>query len=234
MQIFHTKNKYSSKIELIKWLGIVAMTSDHIGKLFYNQIDILRMVGRWAFPIFGFVLVYNFIYNTKNKKKYIKRIALAAVLFESIYYIVTKVQFNNYTGLNIFFIYALTLSILYLYELSFKEKNSNIKKKIFFFVFLLLSILISTYIDYHLIGLLLTISFYFSLKNNWFFILTLLLLILLNFSSTKYILATLSVLPIGFLITKIDISIPRLKYFFYLYYPLHLLLFGLFNFFYYS
>ena len=227
MQIFYKRNEYSTKIELIKWIGVIAMTSDHIGKLFYNQIDILRMVGRWAFPIFGFVLVYNFIYNTKNKGKYIRRIALAAVLFESIYYTVTKVQFNNYAGLNIFFIYALTLSSLHLYELSFKDKNSNIKKKIFLFVFLFLSVLISPYIEYHLIGLLLTISFYFSLKNNYFFILTLLLLILLNSSSTKYVLATLSVLPIGYLITKINVSIPRLKYFFYFYYPLHLLLFGL-------
>lgn len=213
----------SSILELFKWVGILAMTFDHIGILFFKHIEMMRMFGRWAFPIFGFVLVYNFIYHSKNKEKYIKKMALAALLFEPIHFIVFR---NHYPGLNIFFIYTLTLSILYLYELVYEEKKLDRKKEVFLLIFVVFSILLSQYIEYFASGLLLTISFYFALKNNKFIIFTFLFLIILNGTDTKYIVSTLMILPVGYLITKIKISIPRLKYFFYFYYPLHILLLG--------
>jgi len=214
-------NNSSSIIEVLKWVAIVAMTSDHVGILFFNHIDIFRMFGRWAFPIFAFVLVYNFMYHSKDKERYIKRIALAALLFEPIHFMVFQ---NHYAGLNIFFIYTLALSILYLYELVQDDKKTDRKKEVFLLVFVGFSILLSQYIEYYISGLLLTISFYFTLKDKRFIVVTILFLIVLNAPATKYIIATLMLLPIAYLITKINISVPRLKYFFYFYYPLHILL----------
>jgi len=213
----------SSIIEVLKWLGIVSMTSDHVGILFFNHIDIFRMFGRFAFPIFGFVLVYNFIYHSTNKEKYIKRLILVALLVEPIHFICFQ---NHYIGLNIFFIYAFALSILYVYELVQDNKNPKKSQKLFLLVLIGIFILVSQYIEFYVSGLLLVLSFYFTIKNNKFIIITFLFLIILNAPDFKYIISTLMILPVGYLITKININIPRLKYFFYSYYPLHLLLLG--------
>lgn len=245
---FFLGDNASSIIELLKWIGIVAMTLDHIGILILGDNDILRMIGRLAFPIFGFVLVYNFTYHTKNKVKYIKRIALFSFIFEPIHFIVFK---NHYAGLNIFFIYTLALAFLYLYELVQEDKEEDKRKRLFLVVFLAISIYVSQYTEYSISGILLTISFYFLFKDKRYIVITLLFLVLLNapalryllstFDYTlhlfilsvkldlKYILSTLLMIPTIFIISKINVTIPRSRYFFYLYYPIHLLALGAIN-----
>jgi hypothetical protein len=217
------ENKTSSFIELLKWIGIVSMTFDHIGILLLGDNDIFRMIGRLAFPIFGFVLVYNFIYHTKSKVRYIKRIALFSLFFEPIHFLVFQ---NHYAGLNIFFIYTLAISFLYLYELIQDDKIIDKVKVLFLIVFLMLSIYVSQYTEYNISGVLLTISFYFSLKNKRFIGITLLFLIVLNAPAIKYIISTLLIVPIGYYASKINITVPRSRYFFYLYYPIHILVLG--------
>lgn len=217
--------KASSTIELLKWIGIITMTFDHIGILLLNSNEILREIGRLAFPIFGFVLIYNYIHHTKNKVKYIKRLAVFSFIIEPIHLLVFQ---NNYAGLNIFFIYTLTLSFLYVYELVQGEKDIDIKKYLFLVIFFMLSILVSQYTEYRVSGFLVTSSFYFMLKDKRFIVITIFLLALLNAPATNYILATLTVVPVVYLASKIDIHVPRSRYFFYLYYPIHLSLLGLY------
>lgn len=216
--------KASSTIELLKWIGIITMTFDHIGILLLNSNELLREIGRLAFPIFGFVLVYNYIHHTKNKVKYIKRLAVFSFIIEPIHLLVFH---NHYAGLNIFFIYTLTLSFLYVYELVQGEKDIDVKKYLFLVIFFMLSILVSQYTEYRVSGFLVTSSFYFMLKDKRFIVITIFLLALLNAPATNYILATLTVVPIVYLASKIDIHVRRSRYFFYLYYPIHLSLLGL-------
>ena len=40
----------------LKMIAIVAMLIDHIGAVLFPQIEILRIIGRIAFPIFAFTL----------------------------------------------------------------------------------------------------------------------------------------------------------------------------------
>ncbi len=210
----------SSIIEFLKWVGILSMTLDHIGILIYKDYDFFRMIGRLAFPIFGFVLIYNFMYHTKSKVKYIKRLVLFSVLFETIHFFVLK---NSYVGLNIFFIYSMALYFLYMFELVQDSKERSKEKILFVSVIFALLLYVSIYTEYGISGLLLTISFYFTLKYKHLIIVTLFLLALLNAPAVKYILSTLAVVPLGYLIAKCSVTIPRSRYFFYLYYPVHLL-----------
>lgn len=235
----------SSTIEILKWIGIVAMTFDHIGILLLAEHDIFRMIGRLAFPIFGFVLIYNFIYHTKNKARYIKRLGLFSLLFEPIHFLVFK---HHYAGLNIFLIYTLALSLLYLFELIQEDRVMKRDKGIFFIIYLILSIYISQYTEYNISGFLLIISFYFSIKDRRYIFITLFLLVLLNapalkyllftFDYTyhlfllsikldfKYIISTLLIIPVVYIVSRININVPRSRYFFYLYYPIHILVLG--------
>lgn len=73
----------------LKLIAIISMTFDHIGKmllLFYPNNDtialieeIFSIIGRFAFPIFLFLLIEGF-YHTKDLKKYFLRIGSMALL----------------------------------------------------------------------------------------------------------------------------------------------------------
>ena len=105
----------------LKWIAIITMLIDHIGAvvlarvllnyhdaadlsvqdkeyaILYGIYDVTRTIGRLAFPIFCFLLVEGF-YRTSNKSKYVARIAIFALL--------TEVPFDlAFTGKTVFWGY---------------------------------------------------------------------------------------------------------------------------------
>lgn len=44
---------------LLKLIAIIAMTLDHVGLFFFDEVIILRVIGRIAFPIFSFFIGKN-------------------------------------------------------------------------------------------------------------------------------------------------------------------------------
>lgn len=86
----------------LKWMAIVIMLLDHIGAVIlepillntvvtsanYNSMQqlyrvdmILRGIGRFAFPVFCFLLVEGF-YHTRNKAKYLRNLLIFAMISE--------------------------------------------------------------------------------------------------------------------------------------------------------
>ena len=53
----------------LKMIATVAMLIDHIGAVLFPQIEILRIIGRIAFPIFAYMIAEGCV-HTKSKKKY--------------------------------------------------------------------------------------------------------------------------------------------------------------------
>lgn len=50
----------SGALETLKWLGVAAMTADHVGKYLYRgQLPYAFEIGRLALPLFAFVLMHN-------------------------------------------------------------------------------------------------------------------------------------------------------------------------------
>ena len=220
----------------LKWLALILMTVDHVGLIFYGFFPysvyrVLRIIGRVSFPIFAYLTAEGFRY-TRNRKKYALRFVIFAVLIQLGYFIYAKSL-----DLNIFFTLALSLLFIWLYELSAKDKR---KIPLFFLALLLATVpsymlggFYGLSVSYGLFGALLPLFAYvgrskwerlasFTLGNvlmclalmnaplrewQWFCLLSVPVLMLYNGKTGKY----------------------RMKYFFYLYYPLHLvLLYGLF------
>lgn len=65
----------------LKFLALVLMTIDHIGRYLLPQYRILRVIGRLAFPIFAYMIAEGCQY-TKHPKRYLGTMAAIAVAFQ--------------------------------------------------------------------------------------------------------------------------------------------------------
>ena len=218
--------KFLSNFDL-KILAIITMTIDHIGAIMYPNIDIFRIIGRISFPIFAFLLVEGFK-HTRNKLKYFLRLLLFAVIAQPI----CDYAFNNHE-LNILFTFS--LSFLLLSSLEFIKKIINkyskgienyLYKTVFYsltyILFVLFSIILN--VDYQALGISLVFIFYLVPNLYLSFLLYLLAVIFLATNTIQFY----SLLSFLFIYMYNGEKGKNIKYFFYLYYPLHLLILKLF------
>ncbi len=217
----------------LKLIAIITMTIDHIGVVFGTPFyNFLRAVGRLSFPIFAFLLTEGYI-HTKSFGKYFLRLLVLAVISEAIYDYVFYGSFICMYANNIFFTLALGLLTLF-----FLDKSKMLIKKYFKDKVDLVIILPITYLliivimglmgeflnfSYGMLGIL-VISFFYLFKEN--FLLTLLSVSLstLIFGEPMQCFSIFSLIFIYFYNKKLGKSC---KMFFYLYYPLHILVLGL-------
>jgi hypothetical protein len=215
--------KFDFGRELLKIIAIVTMVIDHVGHILYPDLLFLQMIGRLAFPIFAYLIVLG-VESTKKPVKYMITLLIFAIISQVPYYLAFDIQ--PFERLNILFSLLLSAITIYYYN-----KRSSIA-----FVPVLLSLVFPVEGSYYVV---ITAVGMKLLKDNWK--LGALLLVALNLQfpfltsdiySQIQILALLAV-PLIFLhiknkLTK-EIIIPEnslaylaRKYFFYVFYPLHL------------
>jgi len=118
-------NKQQSNF--LKLIGIIAMAIDHVGLLFFPEIQLLHIIGRLAFPIFAYQISIGYIF-TSNIKKYIKRLFILAVISQIPFaFLYIDLKFRP-LKLNIIFTLLLGIVIIKLYEkikLNHSEKQSG-------------------------------------------------------------------------------------------------------------
>lgn len=135
----------------LKWIAIVTMLIDHIGasliegylmnthghspyhgfaSLTYDQMMgwyfldlVLRCIGRIAFPIFCFLLVEGFL-HTKNVKKYALRLGLFCILSEIPFDLAFRGEVFCWDYQNVFF--TLLLALLGIWGMDVIQKKCNL------------------------------------------------------------------------------------------------------------
>lgn len=223
------KNR-SSSLNLIKILAVIAMIVDHSGVFFQKMLSqdtyyILREIGRFAYPAFAFVLVINFLYNTSDKKRYLTRVLIFAVIAQPFFYLIS----NQLYMLNVFFTFYIGLLGILIYQ----ERS----KWFPFYIFLIWLLLHYMNINYGLEGLLIIwfmflsheaiVAFYTNKSIKTF------LYLYLSFMAMSFFIVTLSIgyemqTILGFTLamiiftSKIGIKKRLNKYIFYAFYPLHI------------
>ena len=65
------------------------MFIDHLGFLVFPNVVILRIIGRFTYPIFAFLVAEGCFY-TKNRFKHFYIIALFGIVFQFVYYLFLK------------------------------------------------------------------------------------------------------------------------------------------------
>lgn len=69
---------------LLKLVAMVSMLVDHTGKMFFPRYQILRILGRMAFPIYAYCLAVGCVYS-KDRFKYLTRIVLVGLISQPFY-----------------------------------------------------------------------------------------------------------------------------------------------------
>ena len=210
--------KITIQSEKIKWFALLAMTFDHIGRIFPDTPLICDTLGRTAFPIFSYLLISNFC-TYHNAKKYILRLGFFAVLTQIILY--------RYDFQNILFSFLYAIVFLSFVENLCKMTKSFIVQAYFsLLLFLILAPLIIM-ADYGLAGFVFLIALYGYLKNKTKLNYAAVLLTSVIINCSSFIAAfsgfATTVLLLSFV--KIENSKRLMKWwFFYVYYPLHRLI----------
>lgn len=209
----------------LKWIAIITMLIDHIGAILFPQYRILRVIGRISFPIFCFLLVEGF-HHTHDWKKYAQRLFLFALVSEIPFDLAFFGTWYAPVYQNVFWTLALgivMLGILEQLDENWRPGARNGVQKIAILIgFLLLSDIMRT--DYAEKGLLMILIFYAFYDNR--------LLAALFVGGFNVLLggvaphsiqwaAVLSVFPI---LWYNGTRGKQMKYFFYLFYPVHLLI----------
>lgn len=207
----------------LKLIAILSMMIDHTGAVLYPQHVWMRMVGRLAFPIFCFLLVEG-ILHTRNVKKYGIRLGIFAFLseipFDLAFY--GKAVFNGHQ--NVFFTLLIGLVVVAILEKNKKKEAMQEKKYRYYLVdgltvFLGMAAADILKTDYGSFGLLLILCFYVFRGSK---IRKSLAAGIVNlFTMEMQALAALSLVPIWFYNGRKG---PSMKYVFYGFYPLHLLI----------
>lgn len=208
----------------LKIFALLSMTCDHVGLQFFPDLVFLRIIGRFAFPIFAYMIAEGCQY-TKNRCRYLLTILLFAVGYQLVYFFVMGSIFQC-------IFVSFTLSILLIYLLDYGRRRKKVLPWMLFGLTMLAVIFVSAVlprlipetgfdIDYGLWGILLPVGIYLFRSKplrlafaaadlavlaidafwyQWFALLTIPLLALYNGKRGKW----------------------KLKYLFYIYYPLHL------------
>ena len=218
------KLKTNLDTDFIKIIAVVSMTIDHIGGAFFPQYPAFRWIGRIAFPLFCYCLTVGMMY-TGDIKKYLLRLGAFAVISQPFWILAFNSDdiIGNIFNLNIFF----TLIVSLLGAWGFKERK-------WWLLILALILLNVINFDYAMTGLILILIFYLCRNKPWLgaAVYTLTYLPALNGNMADplalkigghaigFEIFALLALPFIYIQTNSGLKIP--KWFFYIYYPVHL------------
>lgn len=101
----------------LKIIALVAMTADHIGVQLLPQFTIFRIIGRLAFPIFAFMIAEGCRY-TKNRRKYLLSMAGLALACQIVYFVSMQSLYQC-----VIVSFTLAICMIYVLDNALKRKN---------------------------------------------------------------------------------------------------------------
>ena len=229
------KRKFLTQ-EHLKLLACALMLIDHIG--FINLIPAyyteLRTIGRLAFPIFCFLLCQGFI-HTRNRKKYLLRLGIGAILAEIPYDLMVFGSAFDLTRQSVMLTLFLAFGMAVL-----MEKTERIPLKLLILVpFYLLADLLRT--DYGGAGILMVAIFLLTERLPYKLLWQTGLLLIAQFFVESWkltffgiafpiqIFAVFAMVPIALYSGRKTTHAKALQWGFYLFYPVHMLILSFFR-----
>ena len=211
----------------LKLLALFSMVLDHVGAVLLPEAVWPRVVGRLAFPLYAFLLGQGFA-HTRDRRRYLFRLVLFAVISEVPYDLCFSGSVLDLNRQNVFFTLALGLAALWGYEyFSITVRRTELGLLAAAAAAVLAQALGS---DYGLSGVIMILLLYLcreeKRKTVFFFLAVGLQAVTLGLTNPAWGAAQLwagfAILPI--LLYSGKPGRRKLRWFFYLSYPVHLLL----------
>jgi hypothetical protein len=225
----------------LKLIAIIAMTLDHIADLLYpgmpnNMVpNILHVIGRLTAPIMFFFICEGFFY-TKDVKKYIMRLFAFAIISHFAYCFAFGINYIPFSTGEIFnqtsIMWTLAWSVVALYIVYGNNKFREWQK----WLLVILLNVITFSADWSSIGLMIILSMYEhrgnvdkQIKSMMFWTLIYAIVSFLFVSKVYGIIQLFVVLvyPLLKMYNGKKGNAKWMKWFFYVYYPLHLIIIGI-------
>jgi hypothetical protein len=205
-------------LEALKWLALILMTGDHINHVIYEDflktpVPILSNMGRSVLPLFAFALAYSLAQPQAIVKKVYQRVSIR-LLITSLIACIPYVALRGWSPLNILFTLLLSTVIARLLLI----RNNEYSRMWGMILFIVLGV----FCEYAWFGIFVFLcSWQYCRKpcRGTFILWVLSLCILYPMNGNFYALAAI---PIIYLFSWLKISAPRVRYIFYVYYPIHL------------
>jgi hypothetical protein len=191
------------------------MLLDHLYSfLNIQELKFFYPLGRLSMPLFAFALSYGLAIQ---KNKYfslstIKRILIFGLISSAPYIALGNVM-SGWWPLNIMFTFLLSAIIISILSSTIKQR---------YFIALILFVIGGAFVEYAWAGIALTVSFWWFVKREDWISLSLIILSMIMLNNFNHNLWAALALPIIYLASKINLSIPRIKHFFYYVYPIQL------------
>lgn len=202
---------------MIKLIAAVCMLVDHIGYIFFPEQLFWRLIGRISMPLFAYSIArgYEYIRQKNSMPRYIKRMAVFAAVSQIPYYLMAG------NGWNIGFTWLFSLLLLFSID---REDRSRFVKGIEIIAILAAAFLVN--IDYGIYGVLMPLAMRQRKYYNMFLSVVVLWAIytLMNGIAGFIQIASCAAVPILYAIVPQDSRIRLPKYFYYVFYPAHILI----------
>lgn len=219
---------------VIKCIAVIFMVVDHLKYAFPALNNNFTLYfGRISFPLFAFGIVQGYK-HTKDLKKYVKRLFIFGLVSQIPFSLFTSLPTLNVISLNIYFTFILGIFSIIAYD----KTENKIKGLIYAILIGVLGEI--TLVDYGFFGVMLVFSLYiFNESKSKTFILSSLVISIkylyrIYLSGGQYLdyhvmnwLCTL--IPMFIILLYNGKKGKSFKWFFYIFYPLHLLVFYLFS-----
>ena len=215
----------------LKIIAAISMVLDHVGLVIFPGEDIYRIIGRIAFPIYAFLIAEGCRY-TRNKTKYLGLIAAMGFVFQIFYFVFMN---DLYQGILVTF----SLSIAIIFSIDTLIKNNTVRARVLAILGLVVALFIGFAcpelfgkhgfaIDYNIWGIALPVLMYFAPNKKARIVLLTIFLLLMGYASmannANYI-QWWALLSVPFIaLYNGERGKAKMKYFFYIFYPVHLVL----------
>lgn len=215
---------------VLKFIAFFTMLLDHAAVLLFDGFLPLRILGRLSFPIFAYMIAEGCRY-TSNRRRYFLRMFFLGVLCNLIYFIAAK-----QLTFSILITFSLSILLIYLIDslrMAREEKHVPVLPVLGILLLLTVAFFLGgkssplrafgVTLDYGIVGVL-TPALLYCLPKPWQKLVMLGAAMVAETLCTEwYQIFSLLAIPLLLLYNGKPGS-PRLKYFFYLGYPLHLVL----------
>ena len=202
---------------MIKLIAAVCMVVDHIGYIFFPEQLFWRLIGRISMPLFAYSIARGYEYSRQKNSmpRYIKRMVVFTAVSQVPYYLMAGDGWN--IGLTWLF------SLLLLFSID-REDRSRFVKGIEIIAILAAASLVN--IDYGVYGVLMPLAMRQRKYYNMFLSVVVLwaFYTLMNGIAGFIQIASCAAVPILYAIVPQDSRIRLPKYFYYVFYPAHILI----------